>query len=1298
MANQFDEYGRLTASADALGQASTQQFDVASNTQTITDRRGNRSVYTFDADGNITQVVNPLGQTTRYTYDANGNELSTTNALGQTITRTFDANGKQTSETNPLGHTTRITYGNSGFPWQRLNPSSITDARGNTTAYGYRSGEDQQPGATPSTIAEPLGRSTTINIDKTSGNLLGLAIAGEVNTYGYDALGRRTVETNALGHTIRYTFDANGNQTSRTVTKTTGGVQQSLTTTNTFDAENRMVAETDPLGATRTMVYNSAGKLASQTNALGQKTTYTYDANARLTSTSYPDGTTESTTYDAQGNEIAKTDRAGRITRMDYDALNRLVKTTYPDGTTETTTYDAAGKVTAMTDRKGQRSSMEYDAAGRQTAAVDATGVRTTQTFDENGNRTSTTAGGRTTSFTYDALNRLTLTQYPDGSSHSTVYRPDNRKQSETDPRGLMTTYGYDAAGRLTSVTQSLSAGSTATTGYAYDETGAKTTQTDALGRVTTWSMDAGGRITSRKIADGSTERNSFDLEGKRISHTSFAGEQFAYQYDAQGQLIGMVVPAGAGTNSTVPQGSVIYAYTPSGQVASQQEQGASTLSGTQSYRYDANDRLIQSTSPLGQLNYTLDANGNAVERSVSNATSDAGTASSAYDAAGRLTTVTAPDGKATRYSYDAAGRPVLTERDLNTVGGQAQVLRTHQRYDAADRVVAIAHVKQTGTTQTLVVGQALTRDAGGAMNRIELYRAEFGATPASFDAGTGTFSGTPAQTQSFEFDANARLTRENRVDAQTPALSVDTRYTYDAVGNRSTRTATGIAGTETTTYTYDTADRLTQEQVTLAAGGTRTTTYTWDGNGNLSAKIEAGKATLYRFDPQNRLIDIRAGATQAAAQAASPSVSYAYDANGNRVRKTFKSATSPGETSATSYLVDSSHAYPQVALETRITSSAAPSTESTAYVWGTQLIRQTRGGAGTLFASADAANDLFPLRGHLNTSLGAVDANGNVVEQNQGDAFGQLDASTGLKQSHLYTGEYWDQDSQLLYLRARWYDPRIGRFVSADPFEGVLSNPRSLNRYSYASNNPIQATDRSGRMTTMETGVAFSAGIGASLGAASTYLANQALGKATYVEDIMIGGIVGAGAGVATFFAPPLGIAMGLYGVHESGALVADIWLSDVSTLKQKAAASVLLVTSVAGSSAGYRLAGSVGPMGRGYGILHDLSVDSIVGLLRSVGLTVKTSGSVRNPYYVKGREYDFYVGKPGSDEWIGFEFKSSLSAYEKPVPKQAMADGWIEQHGGVLKDNGQRVTGVIRINGGRVLPPNCTGTEACN
>ncbi|MCM3342944.1 RHS repeat-associated core domain-containing protein, partial [Paenibacillus sp. MER TA 81-3] len=61
------------------------------------------------------------------------------------------------------------------------------------------------------------------------------------------------------------------------------------------------------------------------------------------------------------------------------------------------------------------------------------------------------------------------------------------------------------------------------------------------------------------------------------------------------------------------------------------------------------------------------------------------------------------------------------------------------------------------------------------------------------------------------------------------------------------------------------------------------------------------------------------------------------------------------------------------------------------------------------------------------------------------------------------YSGEYWDADTNLQYLRARWYDPSIGRFINEDTYEGDLGNPLSLNLYSYVANNPLKFIDPSG-------------------------------------------------------------------------------------------------------------------------------------------------------------------------------------------------------------------------------------------
>lgn len=154
-------------------------------------------------------------------------------------------------------------------------------------------------------------------------------------------------------------------------------------------------------------------------------------------------------------------------------------------------------------------------------------------------------------------------------------------------------------------------------------------------------------------------------------------------------------------------------------------------------------------------------------------------------------------------------------------------------------------------------------------------------------------------------------------------------------------------------------------------------------------------------------------------------------------------------------YLVDVNPLFPQVALETG-------SSGSIQYVRGIGLIRQIR-------TTSAGTEDLFPLHGHLGASLGAVNADGDLVEQIDSDAFGNLDQPSGLKLRHIYAGEYWEQDAQLLYLRARWYDPKIGRFISGDPYEGTQEDPRSLNRYTYAHSDPVHNIDPNGLMILSE-------------------------------------------------------------------------------------------------------------------------------------------------------------------------------------------------------------------------------------
>jgi len=101
-------------------------------------------------------------------------------------------------------------------------------------------------------------------------------------------------------------------------------------------------------------------------------------------------------------------------------------------------------------------------------------------------------------------------------------------------------------------------------------------------------------------------------------------------------------------------------------------------------------------------------------------------------------------------------------------------------------------------------------------------------------------------------------------------------------------------------------------------------------------------------------------------------------------------------------------------------------------------------------------------LADHLGSTRKVLDASRNTVFSTDYEPFGKPYAVTGTE-SYTYTSEKHDDPTGLVYLRARQYDPDIGRFVSADPVLGTLAAPQTLNRYAYVSNNPLTSTDPSG-------------------------------------------------------------------------------------------------------------------------------------------------------------------------------------------------------------------------------------------
>ncbi|MCB1045441.1 MAG: hypothetical protein KDC35_21035 [Acidobacteria bacterium] len=967
---EYDADGRLIAQVDANGNRISYNHDIAGRQETITDRHGNLWAHTYDDRGNVLATVDPSGATTAYTYDSDDRELSKTIAYGTpleaTTSRSYDSRDNILSETDPLGHTVSYSYTASN------EPLTITDPAGKTTSFTY----DQY--GFPLTITDPLGGVTeSVYTVNAAGNLVTTTTdpLGYVSVTEQNRKGHILRETDAAGTETTYTYDANGNQLTRTTLRTNDqGQQVSLTWTTEYDANDRAIRELDPYGNETRTEYDAVGQVTAQIDALGRRSEMTYDAFGRVVRSSYPDGSVEVTTYDEDGNQLTATDRAGRMVSFSYDELNRLTAATAADGSITRTEYDVAGQVEASIDARGYRTEYGYDLAGRRTSVTDARFQTSSYSYDARGNQLSfTDALGHITSFEYDDKSRRTRTVFHDGSDMSVAYDALDRKVTETDQAGIATHFSYDGLGRLVQVTDAHGQ----LTQYAYDEQGNRTAQIDALGRTTSWSYDHLGRAVKRTLPLGMFETLSYDGVGNLTAMTDFNGNTTHYGYDVLSRPI-------------------VKTYAD----ASQQQMGynelglrthAQTADGTTFFFYDLSDRLIHQENPDGTwLVYEYDEAGNRTAVETPN-----GLTTYSYDPLNRLEVVTAPDGTATTYDYDAVGNRQRVQMGNGT--------ETFYVYDDLNRLTYMEHKDGAGT-----VLASFTYTLGPAGNRL------------SVTDHTG-------RVVDYTYDDLYRLTREEIADPTTGTSFF--AYTYDAVANRLTKEdVNGVV-----TSTYDDNDRI------LTRGGD---SYSYDLNGNTLTALVAGVTTHYAYDYENRMVGADDG---------SKLVAYGYNADGIRT-------WSEVDGLRTHYLVDQNRDYAQVLEE--LDAGFVP---SVTYVHGDDLLSQFRDGTRYSY-HYDGHGSTIALTDHLET----------VTDTYTYDAWGELLASTGATpNNYLYTGEQYDPNVGFYYLRARYYNPSLGRFHTMDTWPGMQFEPVSLHKYLYTHANPLNGIDPSGMFNLKEAYIA---------------------------------------------------------------------------------------------------------------------------------------------------------------------------------------------------------------------------------
>jgi RHS repeat-associated protein len=805
--------------------------------------------------------------------------------------------------------------------------------------------------------------------------------------------------------------------------------------------------------------FDTEGRLSSWRDVDGNELTLSYSGD-NLTAVGDVYGRTLTFAYT---NDLVDTvtDSTGRSVSYVYDAAGNLTEFIDPEQKTWSYGYDDEHRITTLVDALRQTTiTNTYDGLGRVARQVaprlDAPDARYELFFAGHRN-VERDPEGYETIYRYDERGREIGRRNKAG--HQAARRFDGRDHlvAITDPRGFTTTHAYDAADNLIRVTDPLQQITT----HEYDEQHRRVATIDPLTHRVDYSYDAKHhpRTVTVYPAAGRSIVTATGYYPDGLVHTVTDGRAITTTtvYDEYGQ------PA---TITRAVQPPVTTEYSTRGTLQRYTDQGGTPTA----FAYDDRGLVTGMTDAFGkQIITTYDDNGRVatvVDRLghtaefshtvtgelAAIAYEDGDTISFAYDIHDNLATMTDPSGT-TSYTRDPLGRPLsMTDPNGFTVG---------YRYDENG---------YTGLLTTLIYpGDKQLRYDYDELNRLSGITDWQGRTATYFYDAAGRLTGYTnfnGSSTGYAYDNADRLTGVTNYDPAGTMISAQS-FVLDGNGNRVDeqysgpyRGGAGLAGQDA----VHVSNRLTEIDGQPI---------THDDEGRL---LSRGDRAPFTFNDRGQLI----GADDA--------VSYLYDGGGNRLQ-----VIRDGR--ITYYIYDGAG--------TVIAEADANKTITRYYIHGATLLAMEEAGGNQYCYHSDA----------IGNTVAVSDPTGSLVNRYSYSPFGlELLRAEQLSQPFRYVGAYgvMTEPSGLLYMRARYYDPDTGRFLSEDP----LGLEGGVNLYVYAGNNPVNYSDPSGLWVPQA--------IGAVIGGGSSAYANYDAyknGKMSgweYTQTILFGAATGAAASFA--------------------------------------------------------------------------------------------------------------------------------------------------------------------------------------
>jgi len=895
-----------------------------------------------------------------------------------------------------------------------------------------------------------LGRLTLAEVTKTRGS----STIVKKSSFSYDSNGLLSSETIQPGHALSITntyirgAEAFGNITS-TTTSASGSERISLTE---YDSRGRFVTkQTNPKGHIEQYSYDSTrALLASSKDANDLVSTYTYDSFGTVILTHHPDGTKtgEITGYannaSLPASVSSKTSNPIKYFRAQQSSGRPVVKI-YLDAmgrelVTETTILRNAGssiysQVYVVTC---------YDSRGRKIAV--------SEPFAANENPLYT-------SVSYDMLDRQILTVYPDNSKDevkefSLKNVGEGSYPDETLSSGVPThPHSYSRVANRNGMVLERWENQHAELAFSRDPSN----------KFTKFLYDQESRLLSVHVGGEHLLSNTFDLLGNKTSvweansgtstsaYTGFAevksstnakGEETLFNYDELGRV----------TELKRPEGTFYHLY-----------DGAPGKGIGKHWK---------TTGPNGYQDLTEYDDLGRVKKSIRNQFGEEFVTKASYTALGLPLMETDAGGLEIVHEYDPTYSFPRKLKIGTGIEGGGTVLWEAGTYDSKGRPLS----------QKLALGITASGTYNPNSGQLESLKASVGGTwlqnkICSWDAQGNLISRTDllsGRSEEFGYDNLNRVTTALVKDNVNAPVSTQ-NYTYDEKGNLLSKAGANLIYTGTRphavasatvkgvsrSYEYDAAGYVTLDSKR---------SYTWTSFGQL-------KSVTYAAAPA--LSDLSGTSLFGSATVRS---SFDFDAGSNRMRQLKEriSSTDSRALEETTYLG---------AYEREVHSSAVSG--SSGFTATKTVHRHSLGGIGTYVKAVDVANGTTiklttVLKDHLGTTsvlytgtwtgsafsilqteLQSFDPWGERRDANTWANFRSSDGDAFRRSSQDhdrgFTGHEQLDDSGLIHMNGRIYDPEIGRFLSPDPFVQVPEYSQNFNRYSYVLNNPLNTIDPSG-------------------------------------------------------------------------------------------------------------------------------------------------------------------------------------------------------------------------------------------